>query len=173
MNTTTNSTAFHPYRVLQQERGRLQLHAPYSQRVIITFLRYMPLIIITIGLVLYLTQKEIVFLPVFCGMGLLIGLIFVFIEIPASVSMDSMGFTLETLLTKGRKETNYLWNDVDFIRHKVVRAKNSISLTYDAVLKTGKKVSFLTFANYHQKVQAIPEINAALHNISNKEIREK
>ena len=76
-------------------------------------------------------------------------LIFSFIKIPASLSMDSMSFTLETLSIKGKKETYYLCSNVDFLRYKTIREKSSTSLDYEAVLKTGKKLSFLSFANYH------------------------
>ena len=86
--------------------------------------------------------------------------------------MDSMGFTLETLSIKGKKETYYLWSDIDFIRYKTIRAKHSTSLSYEAVFKTGKTLSFLSFANYHTKKDAVPEINSVLHEIIRKEVRE-
>lgn len=173
MNATTNTTAFHPYKVVQQGRDSLQLKASANHRIIIIVLRMIPILMIGVGIVLFITQKESVFLITFGGIGLLEAFIFTFIKIPASISIDNVGFTLETLSIKGRRETYYLWADIDFIRYKIVRAKNSTSLTYEAVLKTGKKFSFLSFPNYHQKREAIPELNSVLNDISNKEIREK
>jgi hypothetical protein len=87
--------------------------------------------------------------------------------------MDSSGFTLETFSVRGRREDYYLWNDVNFIRYRMIVGKNSTTLSYTAVLATGKKVNFLSFNNYHSKKHQIPEINSALHDISKREVRKK
>ena len=172
MNTATADNLFHPYKVISQGRSTLQLQPGKGQASGVIVLRIMPLIMLVVGFALYVTQKNIMFLVVFGGVALIETLIFSAIKIPASLSMDSMGFTLETLSIKGKKETYYLWSDIDFIRYKTIRAKHSTSLSYEAVFKTGKKLSFLSFANYHAKKDAVPEINSVLHEISRKEVRE-
>ena len=173
MNTTAEQNVFHPYKIIHQGRNTLQLQPAIGQKTGIIILRIMPLIMLVIGAILYFTQKEIIFLIMFGGIALFEALIFSFIKIPAALSMDSMGFSLETLSIKGKKETYYLWSDIDFIRYKVVRAKNSTSLSYEALLKTGKKLNFLSFPNYHTKKGAIPEINALITEISKKQVAEK
>ena len=173
MNTTPEQNIFHPYKIISQTRGSLQLKPALGQKTILLVLRIMPLIMLTIGLVVYITQKEILFLAVFGGIALIEAFIFSFVKIPASLSMDNIGFTLETLSIKGRKEIYHLWNDVDYIRHRVIQSKNSTSLSYEAVLKEGKKISFLNFGSYHAKKSLLPEINAILSGISRKEVRDK
>jgi hypothetical protein len=173
MNTATANNLFHPYTIINQGRSTLQLQPGKAQKTGIIVLRIMPVIMVAIGIILFVTQKDILFLAMFGGIGLIEAFIFSFIKIPAAISMDSMGFTLETLSIKGRKETYYLWNDVEYIRHKTISAKNSTSLSYEAVLKTGKGLSFLSFPNYHTKKQVIPEINVLLAQISGKQIAEK
>jgi len=169
MTTAAEQTAFHPYKVTNQGRSTLQLQPGKAQSAGVIVLRIMPLIMLVTGVVMFVTQKDILFLVIFAGIALLEAFIFSFIKIPAALSMDSMGFTLETLSIKGKKETYYLWNDVDFIRHKTIRAKNSTALSYEAVLKSGKKITFLSFPNYHTTKTAIPEINTFLSQISGKQ----
>ena len=173
MDTSITATAFHPYKVIQPGRSTLQLQPGAGQNAALFVFRFIPLIMLIVGIILYIVQKETFFLLIFGGIALLEAVIFSFIKIPAALTMDSVGFTLETLSIKGRKETYYLWNDIDYIRYRTVRTKNSTSLTYDAMLKNSKKVSFLNFGNYHSKKQNLAEINTVLHQISNKEIREK
>lgn len=172
MNTNAHQTAFHPYQIINEGRSTLQLRPGKAPKIGMLVLRFIPLLMVVIGGVLFVVQKEIYFLLMFVGIALFEGIIFSFITIPAALSMDSMGLTLETYSIKGRKETYYLWSEIDFIRHRMFSGKNSTTLNYAAVLKTGKKVSFLNFNNYHKKKQSIPEINAVLHTISKKEIRE-
>lgn len=173
MNTTTGRTAFHPYKIIHQGRSTLQLAPGAGPKVVIFLIRTIPLLMAGAGVVLFIIEKETFLLLIFAGMAVLEGLVFSFIKVPASLSMDSMGFTLETLSMKGKQESYYLWNDVDFIRYRILRGKNSTTLNYAAILNTGKKISFLSFNNYHAKKHSIPEINSVLHNISNKELREK
>lgn len=173
MNTAANQTAFHPYKIVTEGRGTLQLEPGKGPKVMLYVMRAIPLLMATTGVILFIVEKETFLLLIFGGIALLEGIVFSFIKIPASLSMDSMGFTLETYSMKGRKETYYLWNDVDFIRYRMITGKNSTTLNYAAILKTRNKVSFLNFNNYYKKKHSIPEINAMLHNISKKEIREK
>lgn len=173
MEPATTQTAFQPYKVISAGRSNLQLQPPASIKAAMTIFRLTPLLMAAIGVVLYLVQGELFYLLIFGGVALFEAIVFSFFKLPAAVSIDSMGFTLETVSLKGRKENYYLWSEVDYLRHRMVSGKNSITLNYMAVLKDGKKVSFLNFNNYHRKKQSIPEINTVLHNISKKEIREK
>jgi len=173
MVTTTNQTAFKPYKIVNESRSSLALQPSAGQKAAVFVFRFVPAFLLLMGIVISITQNRRLYLLIFGGIALLEALIFSFIKIPGSLSMDAVGFNLETLSVRGRKEIYYLWNDVDFIRYRMVIGKNSTSLTYDAMLKSGKKISFLTFPNYHSKKQSIEEINAILHQISNKEIRKK
>lgn len=173
MNTTTADNLFHPYKIIMQGRSTLQLQPGSGQKAGVYVLRIMPLIMLIVGVIMYVVQKQLLFLAVFGGIALLEFFIFSFIKIPAAISMDNMGFTLETFSIKGRQETYYLWSDVDFIRHKTISAKNSTSLSYEAILKTGKKLTFLSFQNYQSKKLLIPEMNNVLHEISKKQITGK
>ncbi|MGZ5222540.1 MAG: hypothetical protein ACXWC7_20800, partial [Chitinophagaceae bacterium] len=103
MNTTVADNLFHPYKIINQGRSTLQLQPGSGQKAGIVVLRVMPLIMLVIGVIMFVTQKEILFLAMFGGIALLEAVIFSFIKIPAAISMDSMGFTLETLSIKGRK----------------------------------------------------------------------
>jgi hypothetical protein len=172
MNTITGKTAFHPYKVVDQGRNNLQLQPPSGHKFLIALLWFIPLAMIIVGIVLFVVEKEALFLLVFGGIGLLEAIVFAFIRIPASLSVDSIGFTLETLSLKGKRETYFLWHEIDYIRYQAVRGKNSTSLAYHAIPKNGKKVNFLNFHNYHAKKQHISEINSVIKEISNKEIRE-
>ena len=172
MNTAAQQTIFHPYKVIQQGRSVLQLQPPPGKKFVLFLLWFIPLIMLTVGVVLFLIQKETLFLYTFGGIGILEAILFSFIKVPASLSMDSIGFTLETFSLKGRNETYYLWNDVEFISYRKVSSKGGPSLLYDAILKTGKKISFLSFGNYHSKKNQLTELNSTLQQISNKEIRE-
>jgi|GEM_PF-3342422 len=173
MDTTTGTTAFRPYKVAELNRTNLQLQPPSGHKFLIALFWFIPLAMIIVGIVFFIVEKEPLFLLVFGGIGLLEAIVFSFVKIPAALSMDSIGFTLQTLSLRGKKETYYLWNEIDYIRYKAVRGKNSTSLVYHAIPKNGKKINFLNFSNYHSKKQQIPEINEILHDISNKEIREK
>ncbi|RYF86803.1 MAG: hypothetical protein EON98_02560 [Chitinophagaceae bacterium] len=171
--STTEKTAFSPYKIINQGRSTLQLEPGKGAKASVVVLRIIPLFLFVIGVIVFLVQKETFYLLIFGGIALFEVFVFSFIKIPAAVSMDSMGFTLETLSIKGRKENYYLWSDVDYIRQRMIVAKNSTTLNYAAVLNTGKKINFLSFNNYYSKKQSIPEINNALHDVSKKEVREK
>lgn len=173
MDAITSETIFQPYKIINQSRSSLQLQPATGQKVVVYIFRFMPLIMLSIGLALYLSQKQTLYLATFGGIALLEWFIFSFIKIPAALSMDNMGFTIELLSLRGSIEMYYLWSDVDFIRYKTVRTKNNTSLHYEAVLNTGKKRGFLNFPNYYSKKKQIAEINAALHEISRKDIKEK
>lgn len=173
MNTTTSPNPFHPYKIMQQGRSTLQLAPGAAPKVAMFVFRFIPLMMVAVGVVLFVLEKEPFYLFIFGGIALLEAVIFSFIKVPAAFSADSMGFTLETRSIRGRKETYYLWSDVEYIRHRMTVAKNSTTLAYTAMMKDGKKINFLNFNNYGAKKQSIPEINAVLHTISKKEVREK
>lgn len=101
---TASQTAFHPYKVISQGRNTLQLQPAAGQKAAVIIFRIMPVILLATGVVFYLTQKDLFFLLIFGGIALLEALIFSFIKIPASLSMDSVGFTLETLSIKGKEK---------------------------------------------------------------------
>lgn len=173
MNPSTNQTAFQPYQIINEGRSTLQLKAGKAPRVAMLVLGFIPLLMVAIGVVLFVVQKDIFFLLMFAGVALFEGIIFSFIKVPAALSLDSMGFTVETYSMRGRREDYYLWSDVDYLRNRMVSGKNSTTLNYTAVLKDGKKVSILNFNNYYSKKQSIPTINEVLHHISKKEVRDK
>src|SRR5215203_505195 len=101
MNTATTDHLFHPYKIINQGRSTLQLQPGKGLAAGVIVLRVMPLIMLVIGFALYVTQKNLMFLLMFGGIALIETLIFSFIKIPAALSMDSMGFTLQTLSIKG------------------------------------------------------------------------
>jgi hypothetical protein len=173
MISAATQNPFHPYKVIMQRRSSLQLEPGWGPKVTLFVLRFIPLIMAVVGVVLLVIQKENFYLLIFGGFALFEGFIFSFIKIPAALFMDSTGFTLETFSVRGRREDYYLWNDVNFIRYRMIVGKNSTTLSYTAVLATGKKVNFLSFNNYHSKKHQIPEINSALHDISKREVRKK
>ena len=173
MNSTSGQTNFHPYKIIQQGRSSLQLAPNSAPKVAIYAFRFIPLIMLAVGAALFILENEPLFLYIFGGIALLEAVIFSFIKVPAAVSMDSMGFTLETLSIKGRQEQYYLWSDVEYIRHRITTAKNNTTLTYTAMMNEGKKINFLNKSNYNAKKQSIAEINEVLRGISKKDVREK
>ena len=173
MNTTTNPAAFHPYKILSNGNSGLQLHAPGRTKTTIWILRIFPLFTFLIGIGAYAFTGEVLMVLVFGAVALFEVILLYFIKTPSSLQMDSVGFTLETVSMRGVQENYYLWNDVEYIRSRILRGKNSTSLVYDAVLKSGKKLNFLNFGSYQAKKNAIPAINEVLGEISRKEVREK
>ena len=173
MITASSQTAFHPYKIINEGRSSLELQPGSGQKVALFIFRFVPAFLLLMGCIISITQNRLLYLLIFGGIALAEALLFTLIKIPGHLTMDAVGFNLQTLSIKGNSETYYLWNDVDFIRYRMVLGKNSTSLTYDAMLKSGKKTTFLTFPNYHSKKRNIMEINDVLQQISRKEIRKK
>ncbi len=169
-----NDTIFHPYEVVQQGRNTLELQMRNRSRKLIRWIFLTPpLLIFMAGIVLFLVKKDILYVYVLGGIGILELILFSFFKTPVSVKMDNMGLSLTTLTVKGEKESFYLWNDVDYIRHRLSVTQNNTLLVYDAVLKSGKKIRFLNFSNYQKKKNAIPAMNEVLAQISGKEVTDK
>jgi hypothetical protein len=166
-------TLFHPYKIIHQSSSNLQLQAGSNVKLIRRLLIGIPLLLLGVAVVLSLTQKEPVILYAMGGTALLELLIFSFIKIPADLRMDRIGFTLKTVSVQRTVETDYLWTDVDHIRQRITRAKNSTTLVCEAILTSGKKVQFLNFPNYLAKKQKAADMRTVFSEISNKAVVEK
>lgn len=167
------TSVFHPYKVISQGQTSLQLEAGSHSKILVWVFRAVPFITFAMGIAAYLLAREIVVLLSLTAIALLEAIALSFVKSPSSVSMDSMGFTLDTISSKGVKQTWYLSNDIDYIQYRSVRAKHANLLVYDAILKTGKKVRFLVFPNYSNKLQNLAEIDGVISNISSKEVQQK
>ncbi len=168
-----NDNLFHPYKIIQQSGSNLELQAGSRPAIIRAAFLAGPAILIIAGLVLYLTQKEIVFLYILFGIAALELLVFSFIKVPSDLRMDSVGFTLKRVSIKGAEETDYLWNDVDRIRRRFIRTKGGPTLAFDAIMKEGKKIRLLNFSSFNAARQSAAEIASVLSQISRKPVAEK
>ena len=164
---------FRPYKILHQSGSNLQLQAGINPKIIRAAFLAGPVILFIAGFILYLTQKQVMFLLILCGVGLLELFIFSFIKIPADLRMDSVGFTLKRVSIKSIEEVDYLWNDVDRIRWRLLRTKGGSTLAFDSILKEGKKMRLLNFSGFNPKEQSAAEIASVLAAISRKPVVEK
>ncbi|RYZ28059.1 MAG: hypothetical protein EOO10_10770 [Chitinophagaceae bacterium] len=139
MIAKTNQTTFQPYKIVNEGRNSLELQPNAGPKTIVFVFRFVPAFLLLMGIFVAITQNKPLYFLIFGGVALLEAFIFSFIKVPGSLFMDAVGFNLETHSVKGKKESYYLWNDVNFIRYRMVLGKNSTSLTYDAMLKSGKK----------------------------------
>lgn len=164
---------FRPYKVVAQSGTSLQLKAGTNVRLIRVVFLLAPLILLGMGVVLFVMQSDPKFLYILGGAALLETVIFSFIKTPGDLQMDRMGFTLQTVSLRGVQQTDYLWSDADRIRQRIIRSKNGATLNYQAVMKSGQKVSFLSFPNYIAKKGEAPQVAETLRSISGKEVTDK
>ncbi len=166
-------TVFQPYNIISQSGSSLQLKADNRGKLMRIIFLIAPLILVVMGVVLCVTQKQRLFLVLMGGIAVLEYLLFSFIKIPGDVQLDAMGFTLQTSSIKGVQTKDYLWTDVDYIRQRITQTKGGMVLTYHAILLSGKKISFLSFPNYKIKNSSAEQVNSILQTISKKAVREK
>jgi hypothetical protein len=169
----TDNNTFRPYKIIHQSGSSLELKAGTNPKVIRAAFLAGPAILFTAGIALFATQKQPLPLYIMCGVAVLELFAFSFIKMPADLRMDSVGFTLKTVSIKSSQDTDYLWNDVDHIRQRIIRSKNGATLAYDVIMKEGKKMRLLNFSNYNAKKQSATEINSILSQISKKPVTEK
>lgn len=169
----TEDNLFRPYKVIQQTNSSLELKSGINPRIVRITLIAMPLVFIVVGLILFTTQSNSPVTYTMMGVGLLELFLFSFLKFPADLRMDSMGFVLKQVSIKGIEVKDFLWSDVDRIRWRHTRTKNGSVLTFDAVLKEGKKLRLLNFPAYNPKKQSAAEISSVLSQISRKPVSEK
>ncbi len=167
------TSPFHPYKVIEQEQSSLTLASSVSKNTQLLILRLVPLISIVTAIVVFLFTQNTIILYALAGFALLEIIIFSFIKTPVTIQLDSMGLNIETASMKGFQQTYYLWNDVEYIRYRIVRTKDSNMLVYHVMLKNGGKTKLLALNNYNAKGQQLQEINTLLLGISKKEVGEK
>lgn len=168
-----DSNPFRPYKIIHQSDSSLELKAGTSPTIIRAAFLAGPVILLVIGIILYTTQKDPLFLYIMCSIAVLELVIFSFIKLPGDLRMDNIGFTLKQISIKGAEVKDYLWSDVDRIRWRLIRTKGGPNLVFDAMLKDGKKLRLLNFQNFNTKNQSAAEISSVLSQISRKPVTEK
>lgn len=170
----TNETVFHPYEIVHQSTGTLELQLKKSRRRFTGWvLRFAPLFSFLMGVAAYVASGEWFVLLSFTGLSLIELVVLWFAKIPTGMKMDSMGLTVQAVSLKGEQESFYPWQDIDHFRQRIVRTKQGPQLAYQAVLKNKKRISILSFSSRRATQKNRPAISSILQAISQKPVLEK